>query len=227
MKVTALLRKIFCIIFLFVSYSSLFASDFAQIESVFVEKQIPSLHVLIATTGRESVLRMLNSLEDQLQERDYLTVVFDAKDNEGVFDKVYARLAAFQCICNVIMEEKNLGYWGHGIRNKHNQLPGDFILHADDDDSYLPGAFEEIRKFVSQDLNALYIFQFENNKRIVPGQPFRQGNVGTPSGVVPAGFNAQSNWGYYYGGDFEFYCILNQKVPRTIFINKVIYQVGK
>ena len=35
---------------------------------------------------------------------------------------------------SIIYEDKNLGFWGHGIRNKHNKLKGDFIFHIDDDE---------------------------------------------------------------------------------------------
>ena len=92
------------------------------------EKSVPSLHVLIATVGRNSLMRMLNSLKPQLGSQDYLTVVFDAVDRENIYSRTVAYLAEFECKCSVIMEPVNLGYWGHAIRNKHNQLPGDFIL---------------------------------------------------------------------------------------------------
>src|SRR5262245_16362196 len=91
-----------------------------------------SLHVLLATIGRSSLIRMLKSLQFQLQSSDYLTVVFDAQDVDGVYSQTEEILKEFSCHYNIIMEPTNLGFWGHGVRNKYNQLQGDFILHADD-----------------------------------------------------------------------------------------------
>ena len=34
-------------------------------------------------------------------------------------------------------EKEKQGYWGHGIRNKYQDLKGDFIHHSDDDDETL------------------------------------------------------------------------------------------
>lgn len=47
----------------------------------------PSIHVLLATTGRTTLLQMLESLENQLEPSDYITVVFDAKDDGCVYER--------------------------------------------------------------------------------------------------------------------------------------------
>ena len=39
-----------------------------------------------------------------------------------------------------------LGYAGHGRRQKLKHLPGDFIIHSDDDNYFLPDAFVNYRK---------------------------------------------------------------------------------
>lgn len=122
------------------------------------------------------------------------------------------------------MEPVNLGYWGHGIRNKYHELPGDFIMHADDDDIYLPGAFSIIRQAVSQDLNALYIFQIVAGNEIITGYPIQKSNISTQSGAIPSRYNSQSTWEYYYGGDFAFYKKLSKIVPRVIYVDHVIYR---
>jgi len=186
----------------------------------------PSLHVLLTTIGRSTLLRMLNSLEPQLESCDYLTLVFDAKDQDGVFDDVLTVLTTFKCVCTVIMEERNLGYWGHGIRNKYNQLSGDFILHGDDDDVYLPGALARIRKEVCADFHALYVFPMVTPNGIcIYGRPFVAGSIGTPMGAIPACYNSEARWGYFYGGDFMFYRGISEKVSQIIYVNFPIYKV--
>ncbi len=76
------------------------------------DEKVPSLHVLIATIGRESLFQMLESLEKQLTEDDYLTVVFDAVDQDGVYVHAEEYLKEFSCTTSIIMEPKNLGWWG-------------------------------------------------------------------------------------------------------------------
>jgi hypothetical protein len=165
----------------------------------------PSLHVLLTTIGRPSIINMLYVLSEELHSRDYLTIVFDAKDEGGVFEQVKNYVRAFPCHCSVIFEPINLGFWGHGIHNKYNVLPGDFIMHADDDDIYLPGSFETIRSTCTNK-NTLYIFKIIRiNGSTISGNPIIHGNISTQSGMIPRRYNSRSTWGYYYGGDFNFY----------------------
>ena len=46
----------------------------------FQDTPIPTFHVLIATAGRVSLKNLLDSLKDELTERDAITVVFDGAD---------------------------------------------------------------------------------------------------------------------------------------------------
>lgn len=200
-------------------------SNFTTLEKNSSLGDTPSLHVLIATTGRESLFKMLDSLELQLESNDFLTIVFDAIDRDNIFDLLENTLVKFECICNVIMEPYNLGFWGHGIRNKYNQLRGDFVLHGDDDDTYLPEAIATIKKEVSKDLNALYVFPMLTIYGCIRGNPMVLGNIGTPMGVIPAYYNSQAKWGYFYGGDFAFYELLSKKVPRIVYVDFPIYKV--
>ncbi len=196
-------------------------------ESQFSPEEIqPSLHVLIATTGRQSLRRMISSLHPQLTIRDHLTIVFDGRDEGEIFDTVLKDLSQLSCSYSLIREPVSLGFWGHGVRNKYKQLQGDFILHADDDDCYTPDALQAVRHF-SLDHDTLYIFKMKsidgNNLWIEPA--IKPAEIGTPMGVVPARYNSKSHWGYCYGGDFDFYNALQQAVPNTAFIDHVIYWV--
>ena len=220
--------KKFCLFVVFFNtlfFLSCFSSDGEEVSEQ-EDAPPPSLHVLLTTIGRPTLLRMLHSLEDQLISSDYLTLVFDAKDEGQVFDAAVETLSRFQCQCTVIMEPVNLGYWGHGIRNKYNKLEGDFVLHGDDDDVYLPNVFSKIRQIVATDLNALYIFSFIHlGGKILTGNPIFLGNIGTPSGVIPADYNSKAKWGHFVGGDFLFYKQLKKIVPKINYVNLPIYLV--
>lgn len=187
-----------------------------------------SFHFLLPCIGRSSIFGMLDSLEPQVQPQDFLTIVFDAKDKENIFDLVKKRVETFSCTVRVIFEKKNLGFWGHGVRNKYaNSLKGDFILHCDDDDIYLPNAISTIRK-ICTDKKKLYIFKIMNHGREtwqIPKIYLR--NISTQCGVIPASYNKLGKWAPFHGGDFSFYKELSTKIRHRniIFIDFLIYKI--
>ena len=187
-----------------------------------------SLHILLATIGKNSIFRMLNSLKMQLTKEDYITVVFDAKDVDNVFNKVKTMLDEdFICKTNLIYEEKNLGYWGHGIRNKHNDFKeGDYILHADDDDRYVDGAIDFIKKNLVKDKINIFKMKKNNDQVCWSEKKVRIGNISTQCGVIPISMNKDATWENFYGGDGAFYEKLCSKYPH-VFIDKIIYTMKK
>lgn len=188
------------------------------------EQWKPSFHVLVATGGRQTIINLLRSLLNQLESNDYLTIVFDGPERAKQYDLVSDFTKSFKCTVKLIIEEKNLGHWGHGIRNKHNKLAGDFIMHADDDDFYLPGVFVKLRH-ICNDPSTIYVCQFEDKRgRIIFNDAFGFGTIGTPSGVIPAKYNADSVWQPMIGGDNKFYTELSNKYgEHFVFIPLAIY----
>jgi hypothetical protein len=179
-----------------------------------------SFNVLLTTIGRAELSRMLDSLVNQLSEIDYLTIVSDM-NHDYVRDII--NLYDWKCTVLHIANNTALGFWGHGSRNKwQNSLPGDFILNADDDDRYTEWAFEYIRNYVVED--KLYLFKHQNNGGTAwASHEIRIGNIGTSCGVIPNNHNLP-DWGYFYGGDGEFYVKLSQMIPYE-FIDCIIYKV--
>ena len=98
-----------------------------------LETQEKSFHILIATIGKDGIFRILKSLKAQLNKNDYLTIVFDGPNWPNV-KEVIEYTKDFKCKVSIIVEEINLGHWGHAIRNKHKNLKGDYVFHVDDDD---------------------------------------------------------------------------------------------
>jgi len=184
-----------------------------------------SFHVLLATIGKISILKMLELLKKQLSEIDFLTIVFDGKDKSKNINIIKQYCNDFKCKVNIIIEENNLGYWGHGIRNKHNQLlGGDFIYHIDDDDVIFNNTFEVLRKYC-KDINTIYIFKIilENNKIVWRKPEIELNYISTQNGVIPRDINNKGYWELKYGGDYSFYKGITDKY-NTIFIDKIIYK---
>lgn len=209
---------IFFIIFLVYKY-------YFKIELLY-ENNNSSFHILIATIGKESIFNMLESLNQQLNENDYLTIVFDGPNLPNI-DKVKMKTLKFKCKVNVIVEEKNLGFWGHAIRNKHNNLKGDFIFHIDDDDNIASDCMYTLRN-ICKDKNTIYIFKMGiNDDTIWKKKEIIHGEIGTPMGIIPAKINSTSYFLHRYGGDFDFYKKLENDGNKIKYIDKVIYIVRK
>jgi len=183
-----------------------------------------SYHILLTTIGKNTIFNMLKLLKNQLCENDFLTIVFDGINNSKTYELVKTYCYDFNCSITIIIEDKNLGYWGHGIRNKYNSLRGDFIFHIDDDDLILENTFEIIRNYC-KDINIIYIFKIilENNSIIWKTPEIKYANISTQSGIIPSSINKEGIWGLRYGGDFDFYNNLSKKF-NIIFINEIIYK---
>jgi hypothetical protein len=144
-------------------------------------------------------------------------------------------LIHFKCTVSVIVCSENLGFWGHGIRNKYqNNLCGDFIINADDDDIFTPDAFELIRKH-AVDSTKLYIFKEATpfgttvwqNEWLGSGKPMAVGAISTVCGVIP-NIKILPDWGLFYGGDGQFYVdITSTLFPEYELVDEIISIRGK
>lgn len=191
----------------------------------------PTFHILISTVGRPSLEHMLNSLKDELTKNDAITIIFDGKNalKKSLFSNTW--LKGHKSKINIIESEETLGFWGHAARNKYQGIlepTTSFILNADDDDEYAPGAFGNLRLFCT-DRNTLYVARMSIKKydRIVPSQnkQILKDDIGTPCGIIPFHLANKSNWEYKYGGDFDYYNDLQYKIPNLVFLNLIIYNV--
>jgi hypothetical protein len=181
-----------------------------------------TFHILIATIGKISIFNMLNSLKNELLEQDYLTIVFDGTQNNYEIIKKYVD-ERFKCQINIILEKDNLGYWGHGIRNKYKNLEGDFIYHCDDDDVVLEGAFDKIRQ-ICVHKDTIYLFKIKTEKGMViwKNKQIKLMEISTQSGIIPNEINKKGYWALKYGGDYNFYKDIT-KDNKVLFINHLIY----
>lgn len=174
-----------------------------------------SFNVIIATAGRPTLTKMLESILPQLEEQDYLTILWDCEPNVEIPPHV----------CTIIQKinPEPLGFWGHGSRNRwQDELPGDYFMNGDDDDVYTPDAMAAIKEKCIE--RKLYIFQFlYSGVRIPDGNVLKVGNIGTSCGVYPK-VDKFPIWEHRYGGDGEFYIGLSKMLPYE-HVQKVIYVV--
>jgi hypothetical protein len=176
-----------------------------------------NFHILIASKDRPSLKATVLSALKQLKDNDRITVVYDGVENVQPLEIDDERII-------LIKEKKHTGFWGHPIRNKYlNQLQGDYLLMMDDDDIYVPEAFDLIRQSIDdQDLIVFNIYS-EVTRSIMPmdenGRPTLirtcQGVIKN-TGVIPYIFEN------FYGGDVQFYHNLVNSGMKVKYVKEVI-----
>jgi hypothetical protein len=134
------------------------------------------LSILVASCGRESLGRTIESIRPQLEAGDELIV--DVNDDAP---------------------------WGHHARNRMMvRAKGDMLLFIDDDDIYLPHAFQMIRLHAEPEPDRVHIFQMQypDGRKIWRYRTLIDGNVSTQMFCVPN--RRLGQWGTRYAGDFDF-----------------------
>jgi hypothetical protein len=200
---------------------------------------IPTFHVLILTAGRPDLKIMIDSLVDELKSQDALTIVFDGENAKSKSTYSEEWVSSMKCQVNIKEEVPALGYWGHEGRNKYLKIlkpETTFILNADDDDMYVKGSFDILRRKCT-DPDVLYIARMKyltdkggkpHDTDVVPRvgvSTIRIGNIGTPNGIIPFKDAAKSKFTHVSGGDFGYYDKLKDNVKNTIFLDDIIYNV--
>ena len=194
----------------------------------------PSFHILIATAGRVTLKNLLDSLKDELTERDAITIVFDGSDAFTKSTYQDSWINEDNSRVSVIVQDENTGYWGHPIRQKYVSLLSPkttYIMHADDDDQYIAGSFTTLRE-LCVDPETLYIAKMNFNKspgRIVPKQNSEiiESDIGNPNGIIPFEISPKGEWGMRGVGDFDYYNSLQHHAKHIVFLEPVIYTVNE
>lgn len=180
-----------------------------------------SFNIICTTIGRNSLGRLIDSIKDQLQPQDFLTIISDS--NHDYVKNVLSNYNVNFTLTHIINEGEPLGKFGHPLLNKHiNNVDGDFIMFADDDDYYVDDAFEAIRHYVKE--KKLYIFKHKWGNTISwVDKVVRLGNIGKCMGTIPNTKNLPLFQEDVFG-DGLFYEDLS-KMFEYEFIDKIIYKI--
>jgi hypothetical protein len=183
-----------------------------------------NINVVCTTIGRDTLPRLIESFIDQLSENDLFTIISDI--NHDYVSNVLKQYD-FKCKMTHISNEgdsKGAGAYGHPLINKHlNNLEGDFIMFADDDDRYVEGAFSFIKKTL-KDKNKLYIFKHKwGNTYAWNVKDFSRGNVGKCMCAIPNTHNLPK-FREDVLGDVCFFEEIGKEMDYE-FIDHVIYKV--
>lgn len=191
----------------------------------------PRLHVLLTTTGRPTLLRLIGSLLPQLECRDHLTVLYDRLPGDTPAvppGKLATHLHECPAPWTILRNSEPLGFWGHGSRNQwQNQLSlGDYQLHGDDDNAYLPGALAAVRQHCIRDRLYLFRARWGSPARLMWAdglRDIRYGNIDTGCVAVPT-TKPRPLWPHVYGGDCDFIRACAEVWPVE-YIDTLIYDI--
>ena len=214
------------------------------------------LTIIVPTVGRDSLELTLESIGMQTGPEDRICVVLDSeRSNPEIWGLVHEMGGECEGTWRYIWVGHGapLGAYGHGARNFRLDLtprePDQWFVSIDDDDAFLPGAFdamrEEIWKYPQGD--RWFVFSmtgganshFSGTKVPVMGNEIRPGNVGTPCIVWPASAKARWGTGFAdenevssprelnrgYFGDYEFARDLQAELGDPVWVDHVVAEI--
>jgi len=237
------------------TYTPSLVSSGATLKAVTNVPEEVSFTVVVTTVGRAKLTQQLASFAWQLRAADFIVLLSDINATDplqapsiAAAERALAEAQCNNCTKMFVQNPYPMGGAGHNSRTHHQQnLPGAFIMHADDDDMYTPDAFEIIRAVITTLEPRVYIFRAakENlyKKVEIPQRhlfafpalhswhPREIGiqNGGTPNGVVRNIPQMFPEWGAKIGGDAVFWqsVIYNFGFENTVLVPRVIYMVNE
>jgi glycosyltransferase involved in cell wall biosynthesis len=171
----------------------------------------PTISVVVATKGRPTLRSTIESIKTQpLLPGDEVLIAVDGPFPQAI-DMAKEAGPSFRWI----QSEKNIGYWGHGIRNwvfdhqeteEDARLRGDLIAAIDDDNILTPWAFNAIRTAAIKNPGKPLLFRIVTIPGIIiwdkPVVAFN--NVDTSSLVCPNVPEKIGRFRLSFGGDYYF-----------------------
>ncbi|HRV17841.1 MAG TPA: glycosyltransferase family A protein [Myxococcota bacterium] len=176
----------------------------------------PTLSIIIPTIGRPTLRRTLESIKaQQLIDGDEVILVQDGPADESVK--------------NLLTEYQLPGWYDATGKQSHDagatprnyampRAKGKLLLFMDDDDRYLPNAFQEIRKEAQQHPKRPLMFRMYHRDTVLWRiKELRRGNVSTQMGCIPNEPNRLAWWPPGSTNDYQFFrSTLNLWPPASL-----------
>lgn len=166
----------------------------------------PTLSIVVPTLGKACLEGTLKTIRDQrLVDGDQVIVVQDGADDENT-QRVFAQ-SGLPGLC--VATGKAAHDFGATPRNLGMRLAtANYLCFSDDDDVYLPGAFDAIRRRAAEHPRRPLMFRNRvsawNGRIRWEDKTIRPHNVGTPMFVVPNEPDKLGRWPSNRGADYGF-----------------------
>jgi hypothetical protein len=190
---------------------------------------LPRLSVIVATTGRPSLATTLASIKSQrLLGGDEVLLVHDGQAGAAAVAAWDQAELPGQIVVLGTGPHRD---WGAAARTAGQSLAkGTHLLWQDDDDLYLPGAFDVIRREIVASPEDILVFRLVYpDGRVLWKEPaIAWKNVSTQMYVIPRTARL-GQWGIQYWGDFEFLqSTVNANPGRPVcFVDRPIVMYGR
>jgi glycosyltransferase involved in cell wall biosynthesis len=151
-----------------------------------------ALSVVVASSGRSTLTRTLESITSQMLSGD-----------------------------EILLSVNNDCPWGHAARNQLMPAArGDMLLFMDDDDTYVSDALQTVRDCVGDEQHLIHMFKMRyrdgQNLWSAPEIGDEPGNVSTVMFCVPRAVAQNARWGDRYEGDYDFIVDAATHAPAEI-----------
>lgn len=160
-----------------------------------------SLSIVVPTMGRPSLLATLDSIGLQIKKEDEVLVVADGL-REGISEiaRHYDNRYRF------MQSPGPANDWGATPRNYAiARARGTHLAFMDDDDTYLPQAFDLFRQAIDEAPAKPHIFRMRREGDLLwKVQDVRGCNVSTQMFLIPNVPERVGRWGSRYDGDLDF-----------------------
>jgi glycosyltransferase involved in cell wall biosynthesis len=158
-----------------------------------------TVSVLMATIGRPTLERAIQSFRSQAMPGDQIVVI-------GATPDIERRAEALGC--TFVAARPGNDWGGHERSVGIHHATGDYVSFMDDDDIYLPGARAAMAATMAAHPGQPTIFKMHiawTGGYLWTEPVLKMGNVGTPMLFLPNDARTKSGkWGTVYGGDFAY-----------------------
>ena len=188
-----------------------------------------TISIIIPTKGRPSLARTLLSIKPQISPDDEVVTVSDGPQ-PAARDIVAAMGPPFRFIHGPTTNQ-----WGHAQRTIGMMAAnGNYLAFMDDDDIYLPGALDAMRKAIAETDGGLILFRMKHHEDVFWRKPrIWLGNVSTQMILLQNDPSRFGEWKPHptmpkgQGGDYIFISETASKWPREkiVFREEVIAQL--
>lgn len=160
-----------------------------------------SLSIIIPTMGRPSLRDTLESIEPQLGQEDEVLIVED-----GPLPESTDIVSQFDQRFRAIVAPGPARDWGATPRNfAIPRATKTHLAFMDDDDLYLPGAFDAFRAAIEENPDRPHMFRMYRGLEMLWKRPVVIGaNVSTQMYLIPNVFGRVGRWTKKYDGDLYF-----------------------
>ena len=178
-----------------------------------------TVSILVATLGRPTLERTLESITSQMKASDQVIVI-------GATQAIGDRAAKYGCTFVMAKPGRDWGASERAVGIAH--ATGDYVAFLDDDDVYMPGARDamEAEMLAHPGQAVIFRMQIARTGELLWRTPVaKMGNIGTPMMFLPTSVAKRGKWGRRYGNDFDFWSSMQWQPDQVVFSPAVIANI--